>query len=82
MTEEEFDAFMPNRPFRHDDLKQVEADAGRLTTLGLALWGITPADLERQLDASHPKIPAGLQIGGISGTVWPGQRNKRSGGRL
>jgi hypothetical protein len=62
MTEEEFDAFIPNRPFRHADLKQVEADAGRLTALGLALWGRTPADLKRQLDAPHPEIPAGCTL--------------------
>jgi hypothetical protein len=39
MTEEEFDSLMPNRPFQRDDLRQAEADAGRFTTLGLALWG-------------------------------------------
>lgn len=62
MTEEEFDSFMPNRPFRPDDLRQAEADAGRYTTLGLALWGRTPADLERQLDAPYPEIPSGCTL--------------------
>jgi hypothetical protein len=59
MTEEEFDSLMPNWPFQHDDLRQAEADAGRFTTLGLALWGRSPADLERQLDARDPEIPPG-----------------------
>jgi hypothetical protein len=62
LTEEEFESFVPNRPFRYDDLSQAEADAGRLTMLGLALWGRTAADLERQLDAPHPEIPPGCTL--------------------
>lgn len=62
MAEEEFDSFLPNRPFRREDLTRAEADAGRFTTLGLALWGRTPADLERQLDAPRPEIPPGCAL--------------------
>ena len=41
---------------------QAEADAGRFTTLGLALWGRTPADLQRQLEAPYPEIPSGCEL--------------------
>jgi hypothetical protein len=57
MTEEEFDSSLAGRPFRREDLTQAEAEAGRFTMLGLALWGRTPADLEHQLDATGPEIP-------------------------
>lgn len=36
---------MANRPFRFEAAKQVEADAGRFTTLGLALSRRTPLTL-------------------------------------
>ncbi len=62
MTEEEFDSLMANRPFRFEDLKQVEADAGRFTTLGLILWGRTPADLASRLEAPRPQIPPGCTV--------------------
>ena len=58
MTEEEFDSLMTNRPFRYEDLRQAEADAGRFTTLALALWGRSPADLASRLDAPRPQIPS------------------------
>jgi hypothetical protein len=62
MTEEEFDSFLPNRPFQREDFTRAEADAGRFTMLGLALWGRTPADLARQLDAPRPEIPPGCTL--------------------
>lgn len=62
MTEEEFESSTPNRPFRREDLTLLEADAGRFTMLGLALWGRTPAELERRLDAPHPEIPPGCTL--------------------
>jgi hypothetical protein len=62
MTEEEFDSLLPMRPFRREDALQAEAEAGRCTTLGLALWGRTPADLQRQLDAPYPEIPSGFEL--------------------
>ena len=61
MTGEEFDSLMPNRPFRSEDLRQAEADAGRFTTLALALWGRTRADLASRLDAP-PQIPPGCTL--------------------
>ena len=62
MTEEEFDSFMANRPFRFEDLRQVEADAGRFTSLALALWGRTPTDLASRLDAPDPQLPPGCTL--------------------
>jgi hypothetical protein len=62
MSEEEFDSFMANRSFRFEDLRQVEADAGRFTSLALALWGRTPADLASRLDAPHPQLPPGCTL--------------------
>ncbi len=62
MNEEEFDSSLPMRPFRREDAMQAEAEAGRCTTLGLALWGRTPADLQCQLDAPYPEIPAGCEL--------------------
>lgn len=62
MNEDEFDSLIPNRPFLREDLAQFEADAGRFTTLGLALWGRTPADLQRRLDAPYPDIPPGCTL--------------------
>jgi hypothetical protein len=61
MTEAEFDSSMPSRPFRYEDLRQAEADACRFTTLALALWGRTPADLANRLDAP-PQIPTGCTL--------------------
>lgn len=62
MTEEEFDASMPLRPFRSEDTMHLEADAARCTTLGLALWGRTSDDLQRQLNAPAPEIPSGCDL--------------------
>jgi hypothetical protein len=62
MTEEEFDSWLPGRPFQRQDLTQAEADASRFTMLGVALWGKTRADLERRLDAPRPEIPHGCTL--------------------
>ena len=62
MTEDEFDSLTPRRPFRREDFMKAEADAGRFTTLALALWGRTPADLESRLEAPHPEIPPGCTL--------------------
>lgn len=42
----------------------MRADAAlrRRSTLGLALWGRTFADLQRQLLAVHPEIPSGFSL--------------------
>lgn len=57
MTEEEFDSLMPLRPFRREDVTRFDTEAGRFTTMGVALWGKTADDLQRQLDAACPEIP-------------------------
>jgi len=65
MDEEEFDSLIHSRSFRSEDARHFEAQAGRLTTLGIELWGRTAADLERHLAAPHPKIPAGVDLTGL-----------------
>lgn len=50
MTEQEFDSLTPKRPFRREELAQIEADAGRFRLLGAALWGRRPAHLDRLLE--------------------------------
>lgn len=62
MTEEEFDALMPWQPFRREDWMQSQAEVGRCATVGIALWGKTADDLQRQLNAIHPEIPAGCDL--------------------
>jgi hypothetical protein len=62
MNEEEFDSWMGLRPFRTSDALEFEAQAGRCTLLGMALWGRTSEDLQRQLVAPHPRIPAGYDL--------------------
>ena len=58
MDWKELDSSMSWQPFRSEDVMRFEAEAGRLTSLGVALWGRTSDDLQRQLDASHPEIPS------------------------
>jgi hypothetical protein len=62
MDEEEFDSLMHSRPFAREDAIQAEAQAGRLTGLGIALWGRTSAGLQRQLLAPRPELPAGIEL--------------------
>ena len=62
MNEEEFDSLRSWRPFRNEDLARTEAEAGRCTMLGLALWGRTSADLQRQLSFPYPEIPSGCEL--------------------
>lgn len=62
MTEEEFDSSMTLRSFRREDATRAEAEAARCTTVGVALWGRTADDLQRQLIAPHPEIPAGCDL--------------------
>lgn len=62
MKEEEFNSFIQARPFTSADARQLEAKQLRSANLGRALWGRTPADLQRQLLASHPEIPAGFEL--------------------
>ncbi len=66
MDEEEFDARMKLRPFGTADalrsFAQGRADTELIMTLGAALWGRTPGDLQRQLLAPHPEIPSGFDL--------------------
>jgi hypothetical protein len=62
MTEEDFDSSMKLRPFGTEEARQAEAQQRRCMTLGIALWGKTPADLQRQLLAPHPEIPSGFNM--------------------
>jgi hypothetical protein len=62
MHEEDFDSLMKGRPFGTKDAMQAEAQMRRTFTLGTALWGRTPGDLQRQLLAPHPEIPLGIGL--------------------
>ena len=62
MEEEEFDSLMQSRPFGREDAIRADAALRRRSTLGLALWGRTSADLQRQLLAVHPEIPSGFNL--------------------
>ena len=62
MDEQEFDALLRAQPFGTEDAKRVDSLLRRCTILGRALWGKTPEDLQRQLIASHPEIPAGFAL--------------------
>jgi hypothetical protein len=61
MTEEELDSLhLP--PFGTAEALQMEARQRRFMRLGIALWGKTAADLQRQLLAPHPEIPSGFEM--------------------
>jgi hypothetical protein len=62
MDEQEFDTLTRLRPFGTADFLRAEAQARRGTALGMALWGKNPDDLQRQLLAPHPEIPAGFDL--------------------
>ena len=61
MDEEDF-ASLNLRPFSNADARRWEALSSRLTALGLGLWGGTAEDLQRQLEARHPRIPVGFEL--------------------
>jgi hypothetical protein len=61
MDEDQFDS-MSLRPFGSEDVIRFEADARRCTMLGVALWGRTSDDLQRQLNAPYPEIPSGFGL--------------------
>jgi hypothetical protein len=62
MDKAEFDSLMKSRPFGREDAMRADAALRRRSTLGLALWGQTSADLQRQLLAAHPEIPSGFNL--------------------
>jgi hypothetical protein len=62
MNEEEFDSLMQGRPFGAEDALRADAQLRHIFTLGAALWGRTPGNLQRQLLAPHPEIPSGIGL--------------------
>jgi hypothetical protein len=69
MDEEEFDSWMQSRqsrPLGREDAMRAEAQLLRgrklLATLGVALWGRTSGDLQRQLLAVSPEVPSGFDL--------------------
>jgi hypothetical protein len=62
MNEEDFDSSMNVRPFGTADAEKAEIGLRRSIALGLALWGRTSEQLQGQLLAQHPKIPAGFEL--------------------
>jgi hypothetical protein len=80
VDEEELSAFMNLRPWGTGDTAQWEAqscsNAKLVMTLGPALWGSTPEDLQRQLRASHPDIPPGVDLADLRELLqWATQVN-------
>lgn len=70
MDEEEFDPLIHSRglqPFGSGDAIRLAAQAGRVTAAGIALWGRTSADLQRQLLAPRPEIPPGIELADLRG---------------
>jgi hypothetical protein len=59
MDEEEFDSLAQWQPFGREDAMQT---LGRRAALANALWGRTAHDLQRQLLARYPKIPASFDL--------------------
>jgi hypothetical protein len=57
MKEGDFDALMKGRPFGTEDAMRTDVQLRRIFAHGVALWGRTPDDLQRQLLAAHPEIP-------------------------
>jgi hypothetical protein len=57
---------MKSRPFGTGDVvhweAELRANTGLVMTLGVALWGKTSEDAQRQLLASHPNIPAEFDL--------------------
>lgn len=62
MDEHEFDSLLQSRPYGTQDAHRVDASLRRCATLGIALWGKTLDDLQRQLLAPHPEIPVGFTL--------------------
>src|ERR1700744_372027 len=62
MTEEEFESSMTLAPFGTADAERAEAQTLRCMSLGVALWGRTTQDMQRQLLAPHPEIPTGFNL--------------------
>jgi hypothetical protein len=62
MTEDEFDSIARWSPFGTKQAMHADANARRATTLASALWGKTPEDLQRQLLAPYPTIPANFDL--------------------
>jgi hypothetical protein len=59
MDEEEFDSLAHWQPFGREDAMQT---LHRRVRLANALWGRTASDLQRQLLARYPEIPASFDL--------------------
>ena len=62
MDEEDFDSATNALPFGTADAQLWEVQTRRTIALGLKLWGRTAEELQRQLLASRPAIPAGFAL--------------------
>jgi hypothetical protein len=62
MTGDDLDSFAGWRPYRVEDAIREDARMRRSMSLGMALWGRTAEDLQRQLNAPHPEIPSGFDL--------------------
>jgi hypothetical protein len=62
MEEEEFDSLMQSQPFGRKDAMRADVQLRRRRALGIALWGRTLDDLQRQLLAPSPEIPSGFEL--------------------
>ncbi len=66
MNDDELDALIGSRPFGTKDAMRAEAQMRRrmalARTLGVALWGKTSDDLQRQLLKQRPELPSGFDL--------------------
>jgi hypothetical protein len=62
MDEEEFDALMKSQPFGTKDAMQPDARLRLCSTLGIALWGRSHEDLQRQPLVPYPQIRSGFAL--------------------
>ena len=62
MDEHVFDSLKPWRPFSTYDSACLEVQSGWLTMLAKGLWGTTNENVESQLRAKYPRIPANCTI--------------------
>ena len=62
MDEEDFLSWRNFKPWGTEDALRADVEMRRSSALAVALWSRTPADLQRQLLAPHPAIPAGFDL--------------------
>ena len=62
MDEQQFDFLLEGRAYGIADVTRFDATLRRCATLGAALWGKSPEDLERKLLAPRPEFPSGFAL--------------------